>query len=38
MLDSVVEVLNAFGLMPAIQFVAITLSAIFIFTYLVNRG
>jgi len=38
MLSSVMEVLNALGVTPAIQFISISVAAIFIYRYLTDRG
>ncbi len=38
MLNSVLEILQALGVLPAIQFIAVTVAAIYIYRYLTDRG
>jgi hypothetical protein len=38
MLGSVLEVLNALGVLPAIQFTAFAVSAIFVYRYFTDRA
>jgi hypothetical protein len=38
MLDAVLDVLSRLGVLPAIQFIAIAVAAIFIYRYFTDRG
>jgi len=38
MMQAVLDVLNALGILPAIQFMAIAVSAIFIYRYFTDRS
>ena len=38
MIDAVMDVLSRLGILPAIQFVAIAIAAIFIYRYFTDRG
>jgi hypothetical protein len=38
MLQGVVDVLNALGIMPVIQFVAVSMGAIFLYRYFTDRS
>ena len=38
MLDAVLDVLSRLGVLPAIQFVAVAVAAIFIYRYFTDRG
>lgn len=38
MLEAVMNVLNTLGITPAIQFVAVTIAAIFIYRYFTDKG
>jgi hypothetical protein len=38
MLNSVLEILSSLGVLPAIQFMAVAASAIFVYRYFTDRG
>lgn len=38
MLSGVMEILNAMGILPAIQFIAVAVAAIFVYRYFTDRG